>query len=112
MVCFTLSEARAIDDSLWNRLDLRTRREVARRMILNRDESLRSCETDLATCRDGYLAKIRSEATQRQNAEDATADALMWQLKARGRGGRGMLIGIPLGGLATYGGLRLFRLVR
>lgn len=103
MVCFTMEESRLLDDTLWARLDHRQRREILWRMLQNRNEAVQSAENDLARCNDALRDKTLSEGVLRTDLDNARSEALDWQLKAKGRGGRGLLIGLGLGGLVGYG---------
>lgn len=111
-VCFDMEEAKAIEDTLWDRLSQRERRAIAFRILANRTEAAESAEREAEALRGVVGRLTTAAATERAESDASKAEALSWQLKAKGRGGRGLLIGIPLGGLATYGGLRLFGLVR
>jgi len=112
MVCFDMEEAKAIEDTLWDRLSQRERRAIAFRILANRTEAAESAEREAEALR-GVVGRLTAAVASKQAETDASkAEALSWQLKARGGGGRGLLIGIPVGGLATYGGLRLFGVIR
>lgn len=112
MVCFTMEESRLLDDTLWARLDQRERREIIWKMLQTRNEAVRSCEGSLSRCHKALLDKTISEAETRVAMTQATDEVAKWRLRAKGRGGRGFIIGLPVGGLATYGGLRLFGVIR
>lgn len=103
MVCFTMEESRLLDDTLWARLDQRQRREILWKMIQNRNEAVQSANNDLGRCNDALRVKTLSEGALRTERDNARSEALDWQLKAKGRGGRGLMIGIGLGALLGYG---------
>lgn len=111
MVCFDMEEAKAIEDTLWDRLSQRERRMIAWRIMQNRTEAAESASREADGLRATIAPLRASEAESRAAEAQAKDEALMWQLKAKGRGGRGLLVGIPLGALATYGGLKLFRVI-
>lgn len=111
-VCFDMEEAKAIEDTLWDRLSQRERRAIAFRILVNRTEAAESAEREAEALR-GVVGRLTDAVASKQAETDASkAEALSWQLKAKGRGGRGLLIGIPVGGLASYGALRLFGVIR
>lgn len=111
VVCFTVAEAKEIGDTLWSRLDDREKRRIAQIIVRKSGEAAAAAVKEADRLRASVAPLAESEAAARTEAEAERQDALAWQLKARGRGGRGMLVGIPLGGLATYGGLKLFRVI-
>lgn len=107
VVCFTVAEAKEIGDTLWSRLDDREKRRLAH-VVLNRTtEAAAKANEEADRLRASVAPLAESEAAARTEAESRRDEALKWQLKARGRGGRGLVLGIGLGALATYGGLRL-----
>lgn len=112
MVCFTMEQSRLLDDTLWARLDQRERRQIIWMMLQKRNEAVESCERDLSRCTGALLDKTLSEGETRVALKDCVEERATWQLRAKGRGGRGFIIGLPVGGLATYGGLRLFGVIR
>lgn len=112
VVCFTVAEAKEIGDTLWSRLDDREKRRLAHVIILRLNEQAAGYERDMDRVQAQIAPLMASEASAREGERLALDDALIWKTKAKGRGGRGMLIGIPLGGLVTYGGLRLFGVIR
>ena len=111
-VCFTIDEAKEIGDTLWSRLDDREKRRIAHVIIARLNEQAAGYERDMDVLRGQIAPLMASEASAREGKRLAKDDALMWKTKAKGRGGRGMLIGLPLGGLVTYGGLRVFGVLR
>lgn len=111
-MCFTVEEAKEIGDTLWSRLDDREKRRIAHVIIARLNEQADGYERDMDRVQAQIAPLMASEASAIERAKWAEDDLVRWKLKARGRGGRGLLIGIPIGGLATYGGLRLFGLVR
>ena len=112
MVCFTIDEAKEVGDTLWSRLDDREKRRLAHVIVARLEDQAAGYERQL----DGYRGQIaplmESEASANKRAKWAEDDAMTWKLKAKGRGGRGFIIGLPIGGLATYGGLRLFGVIK
>lgn len=112
MVCFTVDEAKEVGDTLWSRLDDREKRRLAHIIIARLNEQAAGYERDMDRMQAQIAPLMASEASAREGERLAKDDALMWKTKAKGRGGRGMLIGLPLGGLVTYGGLRVFGVLR
>ncbi len=112
VVCFTVDEAKEIGDTLWSRLDDREKRRIAQIIIRKSDQAIADAVMEADRLRASLAPLVESEAAARVEAEVRRDEALSWQLKARGRGGRGLVLGIGLGGLATYGGLRLLGAIR
>ena len=100
-----------IGDTLWSRLDDREKRRLARVIIARLNKQAASFGEKNERLRGQVAPLVEAVSAKEEDARVAKEDALMWQMKARGRGGRGLLFGIPLGGLATYGGLKLFRVI-
>lgn len=112
MVCFTVDEAKEVGDTLWSRLDDREKRRLAHIIIARLNEQAAGYERDMDRVQAQIAPLMASEASAREGERLAKDDALMWKTKAKGRGGRGVLIGFPLGAAATYGGLKLFGVIR
>lgn len=112
VVCFTVAEAKEIGDTLWSRLDDREKRRLAHVVLKRTEEAAAKANEEAQRLRESVAPLMASEAAARVDADTSRGEALKWQLKARGRGGRGLVVGIVLGALATYGGLRLLDGVR
>lgn len=112
MVCFTVDEAKEIGDTLWSRLDDREKRRLAHIIISRLNEQAQGYGRDMDRLRAQIEPLMASEASANERARWAEDDALTWKTRAKGRVGRGILIGVPIGGGLTYGGLRLFGVIR
>lgn len=102
MVCFTLGEAQAISDTLWSRLDDRARRELAHMLILRQGEQVTTAQRDNDRLRAQLEPLVKSEADAQERAKASHGEAMEWRMKAKGRGTRGLLIGLGMGGAFTY----------
>lgn len=111
-VCFTPEEATEIGDTLWSRLDDREKRRLAHIIISRLNEQAQDYGRDMDRLRAQIEPLMASEASANERAKWAEDDALTWKTRAKGRVGRGILIGVPVGGGLTYGGLRLFGVIR
>lgn len=109
VVCFSIEEAQAIGDTLWSRLDDREKRRLARVIIARLEASTRSHEREQSILRAQIAPLAEGQAAAREEARQANEEALRWRLKARGRGGRGFVVGVGIGALATIGALSLIR---
>lgn len=105
-VCFDIAEAKEIGDTLWSRLDDREKRRLAGIILLRQTEAARSAERERDQAREALAPLMESEHEARTGEALAKDDAMKWQMKARGRGSRGFIIGIGFGALATYGGYK------
>lgn len=112
VVCFTVGEAQMIGDTLWSRLDQRDKARIAHTIVQRQREIEASYQRDLDRAQAQIAPLMASEAQLRVKVDAERAEAVRWKLKAKGRGSRGLLLGIGLGGLATYGGLRLAGAIR
>lgn len=106
VVCFTIEEAQAIGDTLWSRLDDREKRRIARAIVARLQASAMSYERELAILRAQIAPLAEGQAAAREEARLSNEEALRWRLKARGRG---LVVGVGIGSLATIGALSLLR---
>lgn len=104
VVCFTLKEAQEIGDTLWSRLDDRDKRRIARTLLRRVEEATEDCTRENDRLRSTIDPLVASEANARKEADQSAKESLDWQLKARGRGGRGFVLGFG-GGLAGAFGI-------
>lgn len=69
----------------------------------------RTHEREQAILRAQIAPLAEGQAAAREEARRANEEAYQWRLKARGRGGRGFVVGVGVGALAAIGATGLIR---
>lgn len=103
VVCFSMTEARLIHDTLWSAVNHRRARVVAAAMIGNLEQQLEAAlrrEQDQRSRAD-RLASGEGQAFA--EVDQLKRDVAFWKRKANGRGWRAFFAGVILGGAAGYG---------
>lgn len=96
-VCFEIGEAEAIHDSLWQRLPERERRAIAHQMLMNQQQARSSAEREARQATEQMQAAMRNSALYKQDWEEERVKRQQIEVKTKGRGARGFLVGLGLG---------------
>lgn len=84
-------------DSLWNRLSDRERRALAWRMMQNQSAARESAEREAEQAREQMRVAMRSNALCQEDYEAERSKRQEVEMKTKGKGARGFLIGLGLG---------------
>lgn len=101
-MCFTLAEARLINDTLWTGVDRRRAMAILWVMYKNAKNAGESAETDLGLVRDQLIQCNTAVGVERTAKQAAEKDADTFRRRARARFWNGLAVGIALTGLGAY----------
>jgi hypothetical protein len=103
LVCFTVSEAYEILDTLHSGIDHRRARQILSVMYAKQVGITRSLQVDVDSLKAWRTDDHQVTAEAIRLRDQAVSDAAFWKRKANARGWRAFFAGLILGGGAGYG---------